>query len=239
MRYSPQASWPWPQPSGGLYKMEGPRLRLEKVSFEYDSGRPVLHELSMELNAGDRIGITGSNGSGKTTLVRLIMGLVKPTSGVIEIFGEERRSEQDFQEIRGKVGMLFQDSDDQLFSPTVFDDVAFGPLNLGRSEADVKHIVARTLKGLGLDGYEDRITYKLSHGEKRLVALATILAMEPEILLLDEPTAGLDEKHEKQLTEILLGLHHEMIIVSHSKTFLANTSTRSLTMWNGTAKNAE
>ena len=219
--------------------MEGARLRLENVSFEYDSGRPVLHDLSMELNPGDRIGITGSNGSGKTTLVRLIMGLVKPSSGSVEIFGKERRSEQDFQEIRGKVGMLFQDSDDQLFSPTVFDDVAFGPLNLGRSEAGVKEIVTRTLEGLGLAGYEDRITYKLSHGEKRLVALATILAMEPEILLLDEPTAGLDEKHEEQLTEILLGLHHEMIIVSHSKTFLANTSTRSLTMENGSAKSEE
>ncbi len=161
--------------------------------------------------------MTGKNGSGKTTLLHLIVGLVRPGAGSIEIFGKERREEADFLEVRRRIGLLFQDSDDQLFCPTVAEDVAFGPLNLGFSREEVRTIVAQTLADLGLAGYENRITYQLSSGEKRLAALATVLAMQPEVLLLDEPTNSLDEQSVGRLQEILQKLPQTIILVSHNR----------------------
>ena len=117
----------------------------------------------------------------------------------MEVFGKPRAAERDFHEVRRRVGLLFQDADDQLFCPTVVEDVAFGPLNLGLPRDRVRQVVAETLEAVGLAGYEHRITYKLSGGEKRLVALATVLAMQPEVLLLDEPTSGLDEQATERL----------------------------------------
>ena len=137
--------------------------------------------------------LLGPNGCGKTTLLHLIVGLLRPSAGQIEAFGRQRMAEADFHEVRRRVGLLFQDADDQLFCPTVAEDVAFGPLNLGKSRDEVRRIVAGTLDSLGLAGYEHRVTYRLSGGEKRLVALATVLAMQPEVLLLDEPSGGLDD----------------------------------------------
>jgi len=206
--------------------MSAPLIELRGVSFGYGPGHPVLRDLSFELQPGERVVLTGSNGSGKTTLLHAIMGLAIPQSGEVEVFGEVRRREPDFHAVRREVGLLFQDSDDQLFCPTVFEDVAFGPLNLGMRPQAVEEVVARTLAMLGLTGYEDRITYKLSYGEKKMVALATILAMEPRILLLDEPTAGLDETHEGRLTAILQDLPQEMIVVSHNRIFLEQVATR-------------
>ena len=130
------------------------------------------------------MGLTGPNGSGKSTLLKLIVGLVRATAGRVEVFGRFRTCERDFHEVRGRVGLLFQDSDDQLFCPTVAEDVAFGPLNLGQSRDAARRIVTETLDALGLADYQDRITYQLSGGEKRLVALAAVLAMQPEVLLL-------------------------------------------------------
>jgi len=195
-------------------------IRLRNVSFSYDPERPVLDGVNFELKSGERIGLVGSNGSGKTTLLHLIVGLLRPTTGQIEAFGRPRREEKDFLEVRRRAGLLFQDSEDQLFCPTVAEDVAFGPLNLGKSHDEALAIVAETLQSLRLAGYEDRITYKLSVGEKRLVSLATVLAMRPDVLLLDEPTSGLDEDAEERITAILKGLSLSMIVVSHDHTFL-------------------
>jgi cobalt/nickel transport system ATP-binding protein len=128
---------------------------------------------------------------------------------------------------------LFQDADDQLFCPTVAEDVAFGPLNLGKPREQVRRIVADTLGSLGLAGYEDRITYKLSGGEKRLVALATVLAMEPEVLLLDEPTSGLDDEAAQRVVEILLRLPQAMAVVSHDRPLLRRLTTRWLRLEEG------
>jgi len=193
----------------------------------------VLDGLDLEIEPGDHLGLLGSNGSGKTTLCHIIMGLLTPESGDVEIFGKRRVTESDFAEIRGRIGFLFQDSDDQLFCPTVMEDVAFGPLNLGESPDRARLIVSQTLKSLQLEGFEDRITYKLSGGEKRLVSMATVLAMKPEFLILDEPTTGLDEKTSEHLIRILLKSNLSYMIISHDREFIKRSTTRLLEMKDG------
>jgi cobalt/nickel transport system ATP-binding protein len=204
-------------------------IDIRDVKFSYSPDRPVLKGCSFRLASGQRVVLTGANGSGKTTLLHLIVGLVRPSAGKIEIFGKQRREEADFHEVRRRVGLLFQDSDDQLFCPTVAEDVAFGPLNLGLKRDQVRQIVSQTLADLGLAGYENRITYQLSSGEKRLAALATVLAMKPDVLLLDEPTNSLDEYAVECLLEILIRLPQAMILVSHDREFrekLTNSTLR-------------
>ena len=144
----------------------------------------------------------GPNGSGKTTLFHIIMGLLTPSSGTIEFFGKPVKTEKDFRKVYKKVGLLFQDADDQLFSPTVLEDVAFGPLNLGKSKLEARNIAQNTLERLGIAHFENRVTHKLSGGEKRLVALATVLSMEPELLLLDEPNTGVITSYSIHYTKL-------------------------------------
>ncbi|MGA2062729.1 MAG: ABC transporter ATP-binding protein [Thermoguttaceae bacterium] len=194
-------------------------IDIREVEFSYSPDRPVLGGCNFHLEPGQRVALTGANGSGKTTLMHLIVGLMRPGSGRIEIFGKERREEADFHEVRRRIGLLFQDSDDQLFCPTVAEDAAFGPLNLGLKRDQARQIVSQTLAELGLGGYENRITYQLSSGEKRLAALATVLAMQPDVLLLDEPTNSLDDQAVQRLLEILLRLPQAMILVSHDRGF--------------------
>jgi len=213
--------------------MNGPLVELVDVDFAYDGGPPVLRECSLALKPGERVALIGPTGSGKTTLLHLIVGLLKPAAGRVEVLGMPRVKEADFHEVRGRVGLLFQAADDQLFCPTVAEDVAFGPLNLGKPREEVRRIVERTLHSLGLAGYQGRITYKLSGGEKRLVALATVLAMQPEVLLLDEPTSGLDPEAEARLIEVLAGLDQAMLVVSHDREFLARVTSSSLELREG------
>ena len=210
-----------------------PIIELKQVNFSYPGGPAVLRDLDFTLRPGERIGIMAPNGSGKTTLFHLIMGLAKPFGGEVTIFGKHRREERDFAEVRRRIGLLFQDPDDQLFSPTVLEDVAFGPLNLGKTKAEAAAVARRTLSFLGLDGFEDRITFKLSGGEKRLVSLAAVLAMEPEALLLDEPLNGLDTRTRVRLMEILRGLDLSFILISHELDFLTATTNVIYTMENG------
>ena len=199
--------------------MNGPLIELREVDFAYGPGRPVLSGWSFCLRPGERVALLGTNGCGKTTLLHLMVGLLRPKAGQIEAFGRRRAVEADFHEVRRRVGLLFQDADDQLFCPTVAEDVAFGPLNLGKSRDEVRRIVAGTLDWLGLAGYEHRVTYRLSGGEKRLVALATVLAMQPEVLLLDEPSGGLDDACTERLIGVLARLPQAMIVVSHDRAF--------------------
>lgn len=220
--------------------MNAPLLSLRGIDFAYDDGRRILRDLTLRVYPGERVCLTGPNGCGKTTLLHVAMGLVQPQSGEVEIVGRVRQTEADFRDARGRViGLLFQDADAQLFSPTVFDDVAFGPLNLGLSPAEARARVHETLAELNLTAYEDRITYRLSQGEKRLVALATILAMRPAVLLLDEPTAGLDPRHERMLTDILCKRSEAMLIISHNGEFMARVATRQLTMADGRIQAAD
>lgn len=209
-------------------------IRLTDISFRYPgSDGNVIDHLNLVVNHGDRIGITAPNGSGKTTLFYLIMGLLKPNEGSIEIFGKCAKSENDFEMIRPRIGFLFQDADDQLFSPTVLEDVAFGPLNMGSTAEEARHVARETLDFLGLNGFENRITYRLSGGEKRLVSLATVLAMKPEVLLLDEPSNGLDEKTKSRLIHLLGDLNLSYLIISHDHDFLYDLAESNFTMKNG------
>ena len=199
-------------------------IELRNVSYSFAQAKsPVLHNLSFAIE-DKRIGIIGPNGCGKTTLLHLMVGLLTPDQGELLYDGKTVSNKEDLRELRKEVGFLFQSSDDQLFSPTVLEDVAFGPLNLGFSAKEAKDIAIKTLDELGLSGFEDRITHRLSGGEKKLVALATILAMRPKILLLDEPTNNLDPKTRSHLIEILQGLDLYQVIISHDWDFLSHTT---------------
>ncbi|MFZ0052398.1 MAG: ABC transporter ATP-binding protein [Desulfobaccales bacterium] len=204
--------------------MSEPLIEMQDITFAYPGApQPVFKDFNFELLAGNHIGLVGPNGSGKTTMLHLIMGLLRPQAGSIKIFGEEAKSEKDYVQVRQKVGLLFQNADDQLFCPTVIEDVAFGPLNQGKTPAEAIQIARETMERLGLTGLEERVTYKLSGGEKKLVSLATVLAMEPQLLLLDEPSTGLDEATRHRIIHILQDLDIAYMIVSHERDFLNHT----------------
>lgn len=200
-------------------------LELRDISYTFaQADSPVLHNLSFGLQ-DKRVGIIGPNGCGKTTLLHLMVGLLTPDEGELVFQDKVVTTKDELRELRRSVGFLFQSSDDQLFSPTVIEDVAFGPLNIGFSPKEAKDIALKTLEDLGLAGFEDRVTHRLSGGEKKLVALATILSMRPKVLLLDEPTNNLDPKTRSHLIEILKGLDLHQVIISHDWDFLSHTTT--------------
>jgi cobalt/nickel transport system ATP-binding protein len=207
-------------------------LEFLDVAFSYEE-RPILAGVTLALHEGQRLGLAGAMGAGKTTLLHLAVGLLTPQSGALHAFGRARRREDDFREVRRRVGLVFQHSDDQLFCPTVLEDVAFGPLNLGGSVATARKNAREALARVGLDGFDDRVTYRLSGGEKRLVALATVLAMQPDILLLDEPQNGLDEAAHRRVLDLLTSLPQSMIIVSHDRAFLESVTTECLVLREG------
>lgn len=209
-------------------------FELKDVAFRYETDHPVLESVSLSILPGERIALTGINGSGKTTLLELMVGLNKPQRGTVTAFGRTRIEEEDFYEVRLRTGLLFQDPDDQLFSSTVAEDVAFGPFNLGWPRERIVAAVRETLARLGLEGFEHRITHHLSYGERRLVCMATILVMEPEVLLLDEPTEGLDENHREMLVTLLKASPCAMLIASHDRALLNAVTNRTLRLENGT-----
>ena len=211
-------------------------IELTAIRFGYPTNPRLLDGLNIALTKGDRIGIIRPNGCGKTTLLHIIMGLTVPQQGRVHILGKERITQDDFAEVREKIGFLFQDSDDQLFCPSVREEVAFGPLNFRRKHDEVKDIVDGSLRRVGLSGFERRAPYNLSGGEKRRLALATILAMNPRILLLDEPTLGLDEPTVEKTVEILQDPQLSYIIISQNREFLHRTTTTLCTIEHGVMK---
>ena len=214
-------------------------IKLENITFSYPGSNlngsdvMILDALSFELYSGDKIGMMAPNGSGKTTLLHTVLGLCKPDLGTIELFGQKITKEKDFAKYRPKIGLMFQDSDDQLFNPYVIDDVAFGPLNIGFSQTEALLIARETLSDLGIAELENCVVHKLSGGQKRLVALASVLAMKPEALLLDEPTAGLDMEVKKRIEDILKSLDIAFLVVAHDYNFLQSIAPRIISMKDG------
>ena len=187
-------------------------IEVKNLSYAYPNGTKALEEVSLEVEEGETVAIVGPNGAGKTTLLLNLTGILKPKKGKIELFGGDI-TQMSNSDISKNVGIVFQDPDDQLFMPTVFDDVAFGPTNLGYSKEEVKERVKRALTSLSLVGYEEKCPHCLSYGEKKKVSLATVLSMQPKVLLLDEPTANLDPRSRAELIKLIKKLKGEVTIV--------------------------
>jgi cobalt/nickel transport system ATP-binding protein len=210
-----------------------PLIRASGLTFRHVPERPLLEDVSFALHDGERVGLVGANGCGKSSLLQLLVGLLPADAGTIELCGHLCRGEADFRPLRGRIGLMFQDVDDQLFCPTVQEDVAFGPLNQGHAHAAVRRKVGDVLARLDLTALAERPVHHLSGGEKRMVALAGVLAMDPEVLLLDEPTTGLDESARARVESVLLSLTQAMIIVSHDQSFVQRLATRIDTLQRG------
>lgn len=216
-----------------------PLFELTGIHFGYRDRPGILNGIDLTLAEGDRLCVNGANGSGKSTLLHILVGLLRPTQGQLIAFGKERTREEDFHEVRRLAGLVFQDPDDQLFCPTVAEDVAFGPLNLGKTPDEAMAIVDDVLERLRLTDFKDRVTHKLSGGEKRLITLAAVMAMQPRVLLLDEPSNALDEPTTDRLVEILNALPQAMIIISHDPHFRARVGNRAVRLAGGELTPAE
>ncbi|BDQ36055.1 putative ABC transporter ATP-binding protein [Pseudodesulfovibrio nedwellii] len=214
-------------------------IELEDVSYAFPNRGNALDKLTFHLHHGEKLGLFGPNGAGKTTMLHILMGLLTPDQGTVELFGVPMTEHKIFNEARLRIGFLFQHSDDQLFCPTVLDDVAFGPLNQGLSKDNAAERAREALAIVGLSEFEDRIPHRMSGGEKKLVALATILAMRPEVLVLDEPTTGLSPEAKVRLVEILQGLDMARLVVSHDPDFLTATTDRLIAMRDGRIRPGE
>ncbi len=213
---------------------EIPVLELRDIYFRYPLAQEdILRGVGMPLYAGSRWGLYGPNGAGKTTLLHVAMGLLTPQKGCVLFRGAPVRKEKEFRLLRRHVGLLLQHADDQLFSATVLEDVAFGPLNLGMAPAQARECAYETLALVGLEGFEHRVTHKLSGGEKKLVSLAAVLSMRPEVLLLDEPTNALDPETRLRIISILNALNVGLIAISHDWDFLTQIASQHVTLRDG------
>ncbi len=207
--------------------MSEPVLRVEKLEYSYPAGHGrALCGVDLTVMRGESVALVGPNGSGKSTLVLHLNGILRG-SGLVHVAGVQVKRST-LRQIREKVGLVFQDPDDQLFMPTVAEDVAFGPTNLGLDSTEIRSRVEAALADVGLSGFEERAPHHLSEGEKRAVAMATVLAMRPEILVLDEPTAGLDPRGRRRLRKILDSLDVTRFIASHDLEFVLLTCERCL-----------
>lgn len=194
-------------------------LSTKNLSYTYPDGTHALKNINMEIYKGQKVAIMGPNGAGKSTLFSHFNGLTEPTSGHVEIDGKAIKYDKDtLLEVRQKVGIVFQDPNDQLFAPTVKEDVAFGPMNLGLDYEEVERRVDEALTMVGMEQYMDKTPHHLSGGQQKRVAIAGIIAMRPEIMILDEPTAGLDPEGVEKVLDILNNLNKEgmsIVISSH------------------------
>ncbi|MEG6567039.1 ABC transporter ATP-binding protein [Thermoanaerobacterium saccharolyticum] len=210
-------------------------FELKNVSYSYIKSQPALIDVSFNVLKGESLIILGANGSGKSTLLKLMDGLIKPDRGEISAFGKSILNLKDDQEyqFRRKVGYLFQDSDVQLFNACVFDEVAFAPLQMGLNPDRVKSMVEKTLESFGIAKLKDRPPHRLSGGEKKKVALASIMVINPDVLLLDEPTNGLDPRSRKWLYKMLSDLKNEgktLVISTHDLDLARSISDRIVVM---------
>lgn len=208
-------------------------LEIRDLRYRYPDGRDALHGVALRVEKGERVALVGSNGAGKTTLLLHLVGLLRGEGEVLVDGARVGPSDESVRAVRRKVGLVFQDPDDQLFCPTVGEDVGFGPRNLGLSEPDVEARVHDTLAAVGLHGYEDREPHRLSLGEKKRVALAGVLAMRPALLVLDEPSANLDPRARKTLVELLRRIEGTMLVATHDLDLVLDLDARVVVLSGG------
>ena len=209
-----------------------PALLVEDVAFAYPDGHQALFGVDLRIEAGERVALLGPNGAGKTTLVLHLNGILRPGRGTIGVAGLPV-SKANVREIRSRVGIVFQDPDDQLFMPTVGEDVAFGPRNLGLPEDEVAARVAEALAQVGMSDAADRPPHHLSFGQRRRVAVATVLSMHPQVLVLDEPSSNLDPAGRRELAEVLESLPVTLLMVTHDLPYALQLCPRSAVLDGG------
>ncbi|MBY0528547.1 MAG: energy-coupling factor ABC transporter ATP-binding protein [Gemmataceae bacterium] len=217
----------------GQYPVSTPSIHVANLRHAYSGGVVALEGIGFDVAAGERVGLVGPNGAGKTTLFLCLAGVLSVPRGVVRMADLDPSDPAQRRQLPAKVGIVFQNSDDQIFNSTVREDVAFGPLNLGLPVDEVRRRVAEALEAVGLRGLEERVPFHLSGGEKRRVALAGVLAMRPDILLLDEPSMHLDPRGRRELMQLINGLPVTQIIASHDLELILQTCTRSLVIDRG------
>jgi len=207
-------------------------IDLEHLHFVYPDGLEALKGIDLRIARGEKVALVGPNGAGKSTLMLHLNGINTPTHGSVRIGGTlvDRKS---VKRIRAEVGLVFQDPDDQLFSPTVFEDVAFGPLHMGVPEAEIHVRVERALAAVGMTGFERRLPHRLSLGQRKRVALATVLSMDPTVLVFDEPSAGLDPRGRRELIRLLHSLDQTLLVSTHDMRLVAEVFRRTVVMDDG------
>lgn len=211
---------------------ERPTLLIQDLEFAYPDGQVALRGISLRIERGEKVALVGPNGAGKSTLMLHLNGILGSSQSEIQITGLPV-TRQNLPLIRAKVGLVFQNPDDQLFSPTVFDDVAFGPLHMGFPEVEVRQRVRQALAQVGMSDYEQRLSHHLSIGQKKRVSIATVLAMDPEILVLDEPSAGLDPRGRRALINLLRTLPLTMLVSTHDMALVKELFPRMIIMDEG------
>ncbi|MGE5379758.1 MAG: energy-coupling factor ABC transporter ATP-binding protein [Methylocystaceae bacterium] len=208
------------------------KVEARDIFYQYPDGNSAINGLSFTITHGEAVGIIGANGAGKSTLLMLLMGLLIPSQGEI-LVGDFQVTKKTLPLIRQRMGMVIQNPDDQLFMTSVYDDVAFGPRNYGLDEKEVEKRVLQALEMVGILHLKDRAPFKLSGGEKRSAAIASVLAMQPDILIMDEPTAALDPKSRRRLMELLKGFTHTKIITSHDLDMVYDLCARTIVISDG------
>ncbi len=207
-------------------------LAFKNLHFSYPDGTPALQGVDLQIMPGERVAVLGPNGAGKTTLMLHTNGLLQPTAGQIAVSGTPL-TDENLPKIRQRVGMVFQDPDDQLFMPTVADDVAFGPANAGLSPDEVKARMESALAEVGMLSVKDRPPHHLSLGQRRRVAIASVLATDPQVLVMDEPSSNMDPASRRELAEVLLGLGRTLVMVTHDLPYAAQLCPRSVILSDG------
>ncbi len=215
--------------------MNTPSLEIKELAFAYPDGNQALYGVNLSIQKGERVALLGPNGAGKTTLVMHMNGIHPTSHGSIHVAGElvDSKNRESIKQIRSKVGIVFQDPDDQLFMPTVGEDVAFGPYNMGLRGAELNRVVDEALELVGMSEFKDRPPHHLSFGQRRRVAVATVLAMKPEILILDEPSSNLDPASRRELAEILRSLDITIVMVTHDLPYAFELCERSVILSGG------
>lgn len=207
-------------------------VNLDHLTFTYDGNREVLSDISFHLKAGETVGLIGANGAGKSTLLKILTGLLTDYKGQAKLDGMDI-NKKNLAAVREKTGYVFQDSESQLFLSTVYEDVAFGPRNYGYSEEEVQKKVMSALQQVHIEELKDRPIYRMSGGQKKLAAIATILSMEPEVILFDEPSVGLDPKNRRNLINIINRIGGLKIIASHDLDMIFDTCDKTILIEKG------